>query len=77
MKKNNMLPNSHWVIGLLFIISYLSISEAQAQPKQRRAQQKQEATQVKKKASSPSSSMSRRALSVISMEYSTISRVSA
>ena len=61
MKKNNMLPNNHWVIGLLFIISYLSISEAQAQPKQRRAQQKQEATQVKKKAASPSSSMSRRA----------------
>ena len=60
MKKNNMLPNNHWVIGLLFIISYLSISEAQAQPKQRRAQQKQEATQAKKK-SSPSSSMSRRA----------------
>ena len=44
MEKNDMLLNNHWlmVIGLLFIISYLSISDAFAQPKQRRNQQKPE-----------------------------------
>lgn len=47
------------VIGLLFIIFYLSISEATAQPKARRVQQ--QAEQPTKKKSSPKSAMTRRA----------------
>ena len=62
MKKNDMLLNNHWlmVIGLLFIISYLSISDAFAQPKQRRNQQKAEQQQQQQK-KSPSSGMTMRA----------------
>ena len=57
-----MLLNNHWlmVIGLLFIISYLSISDAFAQPKQRRNQQKAEQQQQQQK-KSPSSGMTMRA----------------
>ena len=64
MEKNDMLLNNHWlmVIGLLFIISYLSVSEAVAQPKARRVQQQQQTEQQsQKKKSSPSSAMTRRA----------------
>lgn len=65
MKKNKILPKNRlmMVIGLLFIISYLSVSEAVAQPKARRVQQQQQQTeqQSQKKKSSPSSAMTRRA----------------
>ena len=47
------------VIGLSFIIGYLSFSEAQAQPKRSRVQQTQQAQQQKKQATS-SNSMTRR-----------------
>ena len=59
MRKDNMLPKNLWmtVFGLLFI-SYLSVSEALAQPKARRVQPKAEQQQKK---SSPSSAMTRRA----------------
>jgi len=64
MKKNKILPKNRlmMVIGLLFIISYLSVSEAVAQPKARRVQQQQQTEQQsQKKKSSPSSAMTRRA----------------
>ena len=63
MEKNDMLLNNHWlmVIGLLFIISYLSISDAFAQPKQRRNQQKTEQQQQQQQKKSSSSGMSMRA----------------
>ena len=61
MRKNKILPSNRlmMVIGLLFIIFYLSISEATAQPKARRVQQ--QAEQPTKKKSSPKSAMTRRA----------------
>ena len=63
MKRNRMQPNSRWmmVIGLLFIIFYLSVCEAQAQPKARRAQQQAQAEQQKKSGSTSSSAMTKRA----------------
>ena len=62
MSNNKIQPNNHWimVIGLLFIIFYLSVSEASAQPKARRVQQPQ-AEQQKKSGNSSSSTMTRRA----------------
>ena len=62
MRNNKIQPNNHWimVIGLLFIIFYLSVSEVSAQPKARRVQQ-QQAEQQKKSGNSSSSTMTRRA----------------
>ena len=64
MRKIKIQPNNHWimVIGLLFIIFYLSVSEASAQPKVRRVQQQaQVEPQQKKSGNTTSSTMTKRA----------------
>ena len=63
MRKNKIQPNDRWmmVIGLLFIIFYLSVSEAVAQPKARRVQQQAEQQNKSGSTGSSSSAMTRRA----------------